>query len=225
MFGEVKMKKYKLNQRSSKLFIVGPPLIGKTTLASHLTSIIIDMPVVSMDIVRIFAQLIENEKLAKLRNKFVQYGSCDSYTLVGDGTFKKENIINGYKAYAKAVFNPITNVIPKLETQGCENVIFEGVQLMPELVAPYLGKNCKLIVLKSNPDRFNQSKKNLFEDNKILHNRYNNVALSTIQTEILKQASKIDSCHCIVIDNSFDKNTLITNVIKVLKEMDFINEQ
>jgi Fe-S cluster assembly protein SufB len=37
------------------------------------------------------------------------------------------------------VFNPLEAIFPKLETQGCENLIVEGVQLLPQLVKKYLG--------------------------------------------------------------------------------------
>jgi 2-phosphoglycerate kinase len=154
-----------------------------------------------MDIVRIFAQMIEEQKPKLKRNKFVQFGSCDSYTLVGDGTLSNSNIIEGFKLYSQAVFEPVKQILPKLETQGCEHLILEGVQIAPDLVSSYLSESARLVVITASLGQLTRNKAQIFGDNKVLESRYSNEVLSLVQNEVIRELEDLKPGNYAVFEN------------------------
>ncbi len=158
--------KYKFINPGTLIFITGAPLSGKSTIAPLVTASIKDSSLQCMDVIRLLAQEIEEYKPLKKRNKFVYSGSCDSYELIGDGKYSKANLLKGFKAYAEAVSNPLNGVIPKLETQGAREVIFEGVQLLPSIIEPFLLGGNKLFIIASDPSKLTKNRDKLYRGDK-----------------------------------------------------------
>jgi len=213
---------HRLINEKSNIFIVGAPFSGKSTISSILLSQIEGVTNLPMDIVRIFAQILEKKKPKASRNKFVELGSCDCYELINDGKPTDKNIIDSYKIYSKSVFEPLKQIMPKLEAQGCEHLIIDGVQLMPELIAPYLGKYAKLIIITSCAEKFISNKQKVIGTDKALQKRYSNDTLNLIQTEILKQARELDKNNYTIVENTGNVEDCTDIIIDYLKKIGFI---
>lgn len=216
------MKKHKLTQNKSIIFIGGAPLTGKTTIGTEVAARIDGLTLLPMDIVRIFSQILEKQKPKSTQNKFVNYGSCDSYIIVNDGKRTNQNIIDGYKMYSQAVFEPLKEIISKLEVQGCEHLVIEGVQLTPKLVAPYLGKNAKLIIITASNNRLASNKNKIFGSDKVLNSRYSNNNLTLIQSTLLEQTNSLNPNNYLVIQNTGTITECSNKIIKFLIRTKFI---
>ena len=129
---------FRFNSPDTSIFLTGVPLSGKSTIAPIISSSIEGCLTQSMDIIRLIAQRMDEAKPVAKRNPFVRFGSCDSYLFVGDGSYSEQSLVEGYNSYSSAVFSVLGDIVPKMEVQGVQNVLFEGVQLAPSLVAPYL---------------------------------------------------------------------------------------
>ena len=198
------------------LFLTGAPLSGKSTIAPIIASSIEGCAQQSMDIVRLMAQEVEAHKSENERNPFVQYGSCDSYTLIGDGSYSPESLVDGFNEYSSAVTSLLTRIIPKLETQGVRNVLFEGVQLTPHILAPYLVDSNRLIIVTSSEEKLLSNRGKLFaEDHKLL-DRYSIDRLLLLQDEILRQSRDIPSDKILCVDNTQDYRTTVSSIISSL---------
>ena len=147
------------------------------------------------------AQEIEAAKPKSKRNPFVFLGSCDSYTAIGDGSFSEQNLIDGFNQYAAAVFRLVQNIIPKLEVQGAQNVLFEGVQLIPSLVKPHLNHRNKFILVTTDEKKLKSNRDGLFKDNQELLERYSIERLMLVQTEIMRQSLMIPNNQLLIIEN------------------------
>ena len=198
------------------LFLTGAPLSGKSTIAPIIASSIEGCAQQSMDIIRLMAQETEAYKPENERNPFVQYGSCDSYVFVGDGSYSPENLVGGFNAYSEAVTSLLTRIIPKLETQGVRNVLFEGVQLTPRILAPYLVDSNRLIIVTSSEEQLLKNRDKLFgEDHKLL-DRYSIDRLLLLQDEILRQSKDVPSDKILCVDNTQDYDTTVSSIISLL---------
>ena len=158
----------------------------------------------NMDIIRLLAQELESLKPPKLRNPFTNYGSCDSYVAIGNGKFTEKTMITGYHAYSKAVCSLLKKIIPGLELQGAKEVVFEGVQLMPLTIKPYLKNKNKVIVITSSEQDLKTRVNQMFFGNQKLLERYSVDKLLIIQNEILRQLNFINPNKYYVVDNSSD---------------------
>lgn len=207
---------YTFTDPNTLLFLTGIPLSGKSTLAPIIGAAIDGCSQQPMDLIRLLAQEFEQTKRPERRNPFVHVGSCDSYTLIGDGSYSQESLIQGFNAYAEAVSSLLLRILPKLETQGVRNALFEGVQLTPRLVAPYLQGNNQLIIVRSNESTLNNHITKLYGDNEALKERYNIERLLLLQDEILRQSEDIPEEKVIVIDNTQPLDTTIQQLTKVL---------
>lgn len=204
------------------IFIAGVPLSGKSTIAPLVASAIEGCATQSMDIIRLVAQAIDRNKPENQRNPFVKYGSCDSYMLVGDGSYSPERLIEGYNKYSEAVSSVLTEIIPKLELQGERNVLFEGVQLTPSLVSPYLTDSNKLIVVTSNASQISSIRDAVFAGNQELINKYSTEKILLLQEEILRQSREIPAKKIFYVDNTGKFTNSVTKIIQFLLDSQVI---
>jgi 2-phosphoglycerate kinase len=196
------MERYKVKHPNTRLFIAGVPLSGKSTITSILCGQIEGISSQNMDIFRILAIEMENLKSEPKRNKFVAKGSCDSYLLIGDGKYTPRALIEGYKKYSQAICTLLSVVVPQLEAQGAQNIVFEGVQLMPSLVQEYLNSNSRLILVLSNQKMLKANAQKRFSNEPELLNRYAPDRLLLLQNEIKRQALTLPSWAVLNVENN-----------------------
>lgn len=221
MFGMIKMErsdysdlgcgpKYRFSREGTLVFVTGVPLSGKSTIAPLIASSIENCALQSMDIIRLVAQEIESYKPESERNPFVNYGSCDAYTAIGDGSYSPRSLILGFNAYSEVITSLLRNIIPKLEIQGAQNVLFEGVQLAPSIVTPYLTGNNRLIILNSDAKKLESNRRKMFGENVELNERYSTDKLLLLQDEIVRQSKQVPRGRVFFVDNTGDfRNTAI----------------
>ncbi|MBU0570363.1 hypothetical protein KKB40_06350 [Patescibacteria group bacterium] len=218
----IKKPEYRLSEPNTLLFLTGAPVSGKSTIAPLVTSSIESLTLQPMDIIRLLAQEIENVRPEKERNPFVNLGSCDSYTIIENGGYSPERLIQGFNAYSKAVSSLLTGIIPKLEAQGVRDLLFEGVQLTPEIVAPYLDGNNRLIVVTSNQPMFASNRRRVFGTDHELLDRYSDDKLLAIQHEIIRQAKHLPENRVLFIDNTGEYIDAAIEVIHSLRKANVI---
>jgi len=216
--------KYKFVHPDTVLFLTGIPLSGKSTLCPLISSSIEGCTLQSMDIFRLFSQEFENRKPEKIRNPYVKFGSCDSYIHIGKGKYTPRNLIIGFNRYAEVVSSLLSVVLPKLEAQGVKNMIFEGVQLTPSIVFPYLKNNNKLIILTTNEKKIVQNRTKIFGEDLALLDRYSNEKLLLLQKEILKQSRKLPLKSVYIVDNSGEYLNTANKIIDYLLNTKVIEE-
>ncbi len=208
---------YRFTRQGTLVFITGVPLSGKSTIAPLITSLIENCTLQSMDIIRLVVQEIESHKPEAERSPFVNYGSCDSYIAIGDGSYSPQSLIAGFNGYSKIVCSPLRNIIPKLEVQGAQNVLFEGVQLIPSIVAPYLSGNNRLIIVTSNAQQLESNRRKMFGgDNVELNERYSTDKLLLLQDEIIRQSRQVSKNRLFCVDNTGDFRNTTTQVIQFM---------
>ena len=207
---------YEFTNPDTLIFVTGVPLSGKSTIAPLVSSSIKGCVLQSMDIMRLLMQEVENSKSEKKRNKFVEYGSCDSYKLINDGLYSVKNLIKGFNRYSEAVCYFLPSIISKLEKQGVKNLLFEGVQLTPSIVMPYLKNNSKLIILTLNESRMIQNRNILFSDDQECIERYSIERLLALQKEIINQSKKISKNSLFVIENRGDYIDIASEIMQLL---------
>jgi hypothetical protein len=155
-----------------------------------------------MDILRLTAQMVEEQKPLELRSPFVNYGSCDSYKAIGDGSFSPESLIEGFKRYSEIVSDSLSFILPKLEAQGAKDVLFDGVQTTPDIVRRHMNENTRLIILTSSEYRLAKNAKKMFGEEQWLLDRYSPERLMILQSEILRQAKDFPKDKLLIVDNS-----------------------
>lgn len=213
---------YQFAEPGTLLFVTGVPLSGKSTLSAPLAAAIEGCSLQNMDILRVLAQKMDSYKPKADREPALQYGSCDSYIAVGDGSYSKASLLEGYRRYSRAVFNLAEAVIPKLEAQGAQSVLFEGVQIQPDLTAPHLAGNNRLIIITANEARLAANRKILFGDDPLMNSRYSIKRLLLLQNEILRQSRALPADVVLHIDNSGDRRDAVQAVMAQLQEQHVI---
>jgi len=194
---------YKFKNKDTVLFITGVPLSGKSTIAPLVASSIEGCTVQPMDIFRLISQRFEDLKPEGQRNPFVEYGSCDSYAFVGDGRYSAKSLITGFNEYANVVSSILGIVMPNLQAEGVQSIIFEGVQLTPRIVAPYLNNpNNKLVIITSTREKLAENRQKLFGDDGVRQERYSDERLMLLQNEILAQSEPLPRDSYFIVDNS-----------------------
>jgi len=222
MFGKMKIPRYRFKFPNTVLFITGIPLSGKSTVTPLVAADIEGCATQSMDIFRLLSQEFENRKKPSSRNSFVKYGSCDSYQNIGNGKYTPKNLVIGFNKYAEAVSSILPFVLPKLEAQGVRDMIFEGVQLTPLIVEPYLRNRNKLIILTTNEARLNLNRTKLFGDDREMLERYSTDKLFILQNEIIKQSKQINNSSFTLVKNNNDYHTTANVIIEFLEKADVI---
>lgn len=221
----IKKPEYEFTSQKVLLFLTGVPLSGKSTIAPLVAASIKGCTIQSMDIFRLMAQELEEAKPESLRNPYVHYGSCDSYKLVKNGEYNPENLIEGFMAYSKAVSSLLDLVIPKLEAQGVQDILFEGVQLAPDIVEPFLkGKDARLIILQTNKPKITSNRREIFGENQEMEERYSTDRLLVLQDEILKQSKNIASDKVVVVDNTGEYTKTTSRVLQFLSNTGLIRQ-
>lgn len=200
--GDLKEAEYKFAKNNSRIFITGVPLSGKSTISPLVARNISDCTWQNMDILRLTAQMVEEQKPVELRSLFVNYGSCDSYKAIGDGTFSPESLIEGFKLYSEIVSDSLSFILPKLEAQGAKDVLFDGVQTTPDIVKRHMNDSTILIVLTSSESRLRKNATKMFGDEQWLLDRYSPDKLILLQKEILRQAKDFPKDKLLIVDNS-----------------------
>lgn len=210
---------FQLTKQNTIIFITGAPLSGKSTITPLVYSGIQGITYQSMDILRLVAQEIENSKNTAKKNPYVFSGSCESYKLIGNGEYSVERLIQGFNKYSKAVSSILfKRIIPNLDIQGDSNLLVEGVQLTPDIVAPFLKGNNKLIVFKSDAKTLSSNRKKLYGDGKLFLDRYSNEKLLAIQDEILSQAQKLPQEKVAIINTTSEAQDDASKIINWLRE-------
>lgn len=200
--GNLQEAEYKFTQNNSRIFMTGVPLSGKSTISPLITSNITDCTWQCMDIIRLTSQMIEEQKPKNKRNTLVNYGSCDAYKAIGDGSYSPQSLIQGFKKYAEIVSVSLDYILPRLEAQGAKDVLFEGVQLTPDIVIRHTNENTRLIVITSTAERLFANAKKLFGNEQWLLDRYSPDKLLLLQKELLRQAQDFPKDKLLVVDNS-----------------------
>lgn len=215
---------YEFSEPSTLLFLTGAALSGKSTISSLVSSAISGCVLQSMDIMRLAAQDVEETKPEKDRNPFVYLGSCDSYSAIGDGSYSPESLIEGFNLYSSAVFGIAKKLIPKLEAQGAQNVLFEGVQLTPSLVRPHLTEKNRLIIVTSDDSRLKENRDKMFKDEAEMVERYSLPLLLLIQEEILRQSLELDQQYLLTVSNSGEYTQAVTQILQTLLSQEVIKK-
>ncbi len=218
----MKISRYRFKFPNTVLFITGIPLSGKSTVTPLVTADIEGCATQSMDIFRLLSQEFENRKKPSSRNSFVKFGSCDSYQNIGNGKYTPKNLVIGFNKYAEAVSSILPFVLPKLEAQGVRDMIFEGVQLTPLIVEPYLRNRNKLIILTTNEGRLNLNRTKLFGDDREMLERYSTDKLFILQNKIIKQSKLIKNSSFTLVKNNNDYHTTANVIIEFLEKADVI---
>lgn len=207
---------YSFVNPNTLLFLTGTPLSGKSTIAPLVASHVEGCTVQNMDIIRPLAQEMEMRKPEGERNPFVRYGSCDSYVLVDDGSYSPQNLISGFNSYARAISALLTRIVPRLEAQGAQSVLFEGVQLTPQIVSPFLTDDSKLIIITSNEAKLSANRDKKFGQDTELLERYSLERLLLLQEEIIGQGREIVPNKTFFVDNSTDYPDSVMRIIRLL---------
>jgi 2-phosphoglycerate kinase len=209
---------YKFATEGTLIFVAGAPLSGKSMIAPHIVSAVEGCSLLPMDVMRLVVQQRENQRDGKVVPSIANYGSCDSYLAIGDGSYSPKNLISGFNAYSKLVFSPLKEIIPKLEVQGAQNILFEGVQLTPSLVRRYLVKKNKLIILTSDAQKLERNRNKRYGGQRRLTERYSTEKLLLLQREILRQAAKLPKSKVIYAPNVKDYRVTISIILKSLED-------
>ena len=200
--GDLKEAEYKFAKTNSRIFITGVPLSGKSTISPLIARNISDCTWQNMDILRLTAQMVEEQKPIELRSPFVNYGSCDSYKAIGDGSFTPQSLIEGFRRYSEIVSDSLSFILPKLEAQGAKDVLFDGVQTTPDIVKRHMNDSTILIVLTSSESRLKKNATKMFGEEQWLLDRYSPDKLMLLQDEILRQTKDFPKDKLLIVDNS-----------------------
>lgn len=215
MSGMKSNKRYKFIGGNSRIFLTGAPLSGKSTISPQLVSKIDDCTLQNMDILRLMAQMLEDQKPEKERNPFAYLGSCDAYKAIGDGTFNSDSLISGFREYSSVVCKTLDFILPKLEAQGAKNAIFEGVQLLPKLIKKHINDTTRVILVTTTSKSFDRNSSKTFGNVEWLLDRYSTDKLISIQNELVEEVSKLPKDRALIVKNESIDQT-VENILEFL---------
>lgn len=216
-FGEIMYRpEFSFVDSKTNLFMTGVSMSGKSTIAPLVSAAIEGCGLQSMDIFRLLAQDFENLKPEGQRQPFVFFGSCDCYQFVGDGKYSQENLIAGFNAYARSVSSLLTNILPRMELQGVQNALFEGVQLSPSIVAPFLSQSNKLIIITSDEKSFNQRRTDMYAKEPVFEERYATYKLMTLQRELVRQGEELPNDQVVEVKNAGEILSTVSTIFQTL---------
>lgn len=212
------MRRFK--EPETLLFLNGAPLSGKSTIASFLGSRILDCTVQSMDMIRLISCSRNRTLPPALREPTLEYGSCDSYRAIGDGSYSRDALLGGYRQYSRATCHLLNDIIPGFEAQGTGSVVFEGVQLLPEIIGEYLVSNVKnnFIMVKSTEKKLDANRVMKYgAQPSLLTERYSTDKLLLIQSEIIAQAQLLPSEQVLTVQNTGTYVEAVDQIIVFLR--------
>lgn len=207
---------YSFVNPNTSLFLTGTPLSGKSTIAPLVASSIEGCTVQSMDIIRLLVQQMELQRPEVERNPFVRYGACDSFLFVGDGSYTPRSLIIGFNSYAQAVGSLLDRIVPKLEAQGAQKVLFEGVQITPQIAAPFLTDGNKLIIVTSEATKLRSNRDKRYGQDAELVKRYSVDRLLLLQEEIVRQGQELPPDKRFFIHDTGDYLDSAERIIRLL---------
>lgn len=214
---------YEFSKPGTLLFMDGSPLCGKSTVAPLVAANIAGCALQNMDIIRLAAQEVDAQGPGGETDPVLNFGSCDSYQAIGDGSYSPESLIEGYRRNSEAICRLMHKIVPGLEAQGAADVFFEGVQLLPDIVAPYLSASNKLLVMTSSGDGFDRNREKLFgREATDLHERYSTDRLLLIQGELLRQSAGLPPDQVFRVDNSHDFVAAASSILDFLQATEVI---
>lgn len=221
----IKKPKYSFVKSNTLIFFCGTPISGKSTLAPHLTASIENCIMQSMDVIRLLSQEFELTKPKAQQNPFVFFGSTDAYTQIGDGSYSSASLIQGFKNYSIAVSQLLFFVFARLNPEDIENMVIEGVQLLPEIVAPFLKGNNRLVILTTTERQIALNRQSVFGDDLELHVKYSTDKLMLIQNEFKRQAENLPKDKVFIAKNIGNYEDTIRNILQFLTNYGSIKKQ
>lgn len=213
---------YRFAHPNTLLFLTGTPFSGKSTLAPLIAAEIEGCGLQNMDILRIVAQEIEAEKPVEKRTPFVNFGSCDSYVAIGNGSYSPRSLVQGFNAYSEAVGTVLRKIVSKLEVQGVRDALFEGVQLTPAIVEQYLNRSNRLIIVTTSEAQVSANRDRRISGIDELAKKYTTEKLILIQEEILRQARILPQDKIIYVDNTRSYQFATSEIMNKLADEEVI---
>jgi 2-phosphoglycerate kinase len=132
-------KKIRKSKKPWLIIITGVPATGKSTLAIQLAAKLDWKIALGADEIKAIMKKYD-------KNKYLRTSSHNAWKLLGERN--KRNILEGFKRYSLALKPGVDIVIKKSKKTG-ENLIIEGVHLVPRLYREISGFNKLFIVVKS----------------------------------------------------------------------------
>lgn len=207
--------RYKLSQAKKKIknskqpwiiIISGVPNTGKSTVAVKLASKLDWSVCVGVDQIK---EIIKKYD----RNPYLKKSSHDGWELIGKRTIR--NILLGYQRYCKGLEAGMMQIIERSKVTG-ENIILEGVQLLPNFYKNIHGFNKIYILIKSNFDKKHYKKiiKKIEQRHKIQADVWSkrDSELKLIQNYLIRKSNTIDYC---ILEQADGKN-LIEKIINII---------
>lgn len=201
----VSASNFTFSQEGSLIFVTGAPLSGKSTIAPLVTSSIDGCSMQNMDIFRLMMGREDEMKADSQKDAVLQFGSCDSYMTIGDGEYSEQSLIEGYIRNSRAVCKPLDYVIPKLEVQGAQNILFEGVQLLPSIVRKFMqtNQNSRFVIVTSTAEDLEARRGLLYTGEGYEFGRkYTSDRLELISHYLVSEAQQLPYKRVCVVDNS-----------------------
>ncbi len=189
------------------ILICGMPATGKSTLAIKLAAELDFKVCIGVDEIKEVVKKYDN-------NPFLSKSSHDAWQLIGKRTEK--NILSGFQKYCQGLKSGVMSIFEKSEKNG-ENIIIEGIQLLPKLYCHDLQNfNLFYFIIKS-------EYKNIYKEkirHKILERHGKQVDVWSekfrefilIEEEVLKQAERF-KCHVLPEKNFYEQIEIIKNII------------
>lgn len=188
--------------------IGGVPATGKSTIALKLANLLSIKVCVGLDEVKEVIKIYETDP-------FIHKSSHDAWELIGP--HNKTNIIKGFVRYCQVFQKSVQAIIKRSEKNG-ENVILEGVQLLPKFYYKNNNFHCLHFLITSKLSQCHKKKINSKISER--HTRQIDVwscratEIRLIQAEMLKQSEKY---HSIIIKED-TLNRQLEIIINCIKE-------
>jgi 2-phosphoglycerate kinase len=183
------IKKIQSAKKPVIIFISGIPASGKSTLAVKLAAKLNFKVCIGVDEIK---EVVKHYD----KNPFIKRSSHNCWQLLGARSDK--NILKGYEKYCFGMTAGVSAIINQSRKTG-ENLIIEGVQLLPKLYSKFNNFNCFHFVLVSNFDRLHQNriKQKITERHQIQTDVWSKKEkeLKLIQLELIRQAKKCKNCY------------------------------
>lgn len=222
---ELEWNGYIFARSGTSLFLTGVALSGKSTIARLLSSLIEDCAVQQTDMLRLIAQQIDRQKPDCQQNPVLNYGSCDSYVAMGDGSYSPERLVAGFNANAEAVKPYLHAIVTNLDIQNAQNMLFEGVHMTPSIVCPYLNGKNKLVVITSNAATLEANRTKTFGNDQKLLDRYSTEKLLLLQEEIIRQGRGISRDHLVYVNNTGSFRDTVSHIVDYLFDANVIERK